>query len=89
MAEKVRLRFCSRGDTVSTVKPLSQYDILNAGKNLDVVVETAEACAYANHLILKGTWRVSICGQCRSAVEACSCEEGGFGFGQEEASQEG
>ena len=69
-----RKRWCYRGDTITTVKPMSEYAGPNAGLHLNVICDAPESCAYANDLIAEGTWRVSRCGRCKQAVESCECE---------------
>lgn len=70
----VRRRWCSRGDTISTVRPMSEYAGKRAGQHLHAICKTPESCAEANDLIAAGRWRVSRCGRCGNAVEDCQCE---------------
>jgi len=67
-------RWCRRGDTISTVRPMSENDGRNPNQYLHATCPTAESCAEANELIAVGRWRVSRCGQCEKAVEECQCE---------------
>jgi len=68
------IRWCCQGDTISTVRPMSQYDGLRPNQHLHAIPNTPEACAEANELIMSGRWRVSRCGQCGKAVEECGCK---------------
>lgn len=64
-------RWCKRGDTIRTVKPLN----LVPGQHLHSICDTPESCAYANELISRGKWEVSSCGLCGRGVEYCDCEQ--------------
>lgn len=68
------IRWCRLGDTIRTVKPMSEFDGLMPGQYLTAVCDTPEACAYANELIADGRWRVAVCGSCRQQIEKCECE---------------
>lgn len=69
-----KIRWCRRGDTICTVKPLSEYAGQNALQYMHAICPTPESCAEANDLIAAGRWRVSRCGQCNSLVESCLCD---------------
>ena len=69
---ETKVRWCSRGDTISTVRPLSDGDYCHAV--IPSGPSGAEACAEANELIATGRWRVSVCGQCFDPVERCNCK---------------
>lgn len=66
-------RWCYPGDTVSTVKPMSEFAGSHAGSHLNAICDTAEACAEANNLIAAGRWKVTRCGTCQQRVESCQC----------------
>ena len=70
----IRQRWCSRGDTISTVRPMSEFAGQQAGQHLNAICATPESCAEANDLIAAGRWRVSRCGRCENVVEECQCE---------------
>lgn len=53
----VRHRWCSVGDTISTVRPMSEYDRQRPGQHLHAICDTPESCAEANDLIAAGRWR--------------------------------
>lgn len=68
------IRWCRRGDTIMTVKPMSEFVNLLPNKYLTAMCGTPESCAYANLLIAAGTWRVAVCGSCGQQVEKCECD---------------
>lgn len=70
----VRQRWCARGDTISTVRPMSDMAGSYAHQHLHAICPTLESCAEANELIAAGRWRVSRCGRCENTVEDCQCE---------------
>ena len=70
----MQIRQCKIGDTVSTVRPMSEFAGGFAGSHLAVTCDTQAACDEANHLIGIGRWRVSSCGKCSELVETCQCE---------------
>jgi hypothetical protein len=63
-----RTRWCSRGDTIRTVRPTGNGEYLHA------VCPTPESCAQANELIASGRWMVSHCVRCDKSIEECRCE---------------
>ena len=69
-----KTRWASQGDTISTVKPFSQYAGQMAGGYLHAVLETPAACAEGNDLIAAGRWQVTRCGKCKQTVDSCQCE---------------
>lgn len=69
------IRWCKRGDTISTVRLLSDMAGSYANQHLHAICKTPESCAEANDLIAAGRWRVSRCGQCENKVEECGCEQ--------------
>lgn len=62
------VRWCSIGDTITTVTPRG------GGLNLSVECDSPEMQQQANALIATGRWRVSRCGTCQKLVEQCECE---------------
>jgi hypothetical protein len=73
VASVVIRRWCARGDTIRTVRPIQHGQ--DAGRRLEVTCPTPESCAAANDLIAEGTWEVSQCHRC-GPVESCSCFAG-------------
>lgn len=76
----VRTRWCSRGDTISTVRPMSEYAGPFSGCHPSAICDTPESCAEANSLIAAGRWRVSRCGRCGKPVESCRCDSANAQF---------
>ena len=74
MTEANVQRWCRRGDTISTVRPMIEHDGRAPNQHLHATCPTPESCAEANELIAAGRWRVSRCGQCEKTVETCQCE---------------
>ena len=71
------IRWCRRGDTIATVKPLSEFCGQMASQHLNAKCDTPESCAYANELIAAGRWRVAVCGSCGQQIEKCECDGSG------------
>ena len=67
-------RLCAVGDTVRTVRPMSEYDGRAPNQHLRARCTTEIGAIAANNLIRAGRWEVIHCGQCDKPVVDCRCD---------------